>query len=136
MTSRKSERASKLVDAMLGVSLLMQGLAEIGQADASRAMIVVAVGGGAFVLLGTMLRGRLEERFRHFHATVSLIEGLMCAFVGAAAARRGTSYIQYAWFVAAVAFTCAAAVKLRTGLGRPAPSTVPAARVEQPGEGQ
>jgi hypothetical protein len=61
----------------------------------------------------------------------------MCAFVGAAAARRGTSYIQYAWFVAAVAYTGAAAIKLRKGLRSSAPSQMhDAPAPEQAGDGQ
>ena len=122
---------------MLGVSLLSQGLAEMGQADASGPLAVVALSGGLFILAGTMFRRRLEARFQHFHAAVSLIEGVLCGLVGAASAQRGTSYIQYAWLVAAVAFIGAAVIKLRkTHRSMPRPPEPGVATTEQKGDGR
>ena len=136
MKSPRSERAPRLVDAMLGVSLLMQGLADLGQANAWRPMVAVALSGGVIVLAGTIFRRQLEERFPHSHATVTLIEGVMCALIGAASARRGTSYIQYAWFAAAVAFISATVIELRKKPRSLTPSAGANGCLEHAGEGQ
>ena len=113
MKSSRGERASKIVDAMTGVVLFSQGAAEMGQADGSRALVVVALGGGALILGGLILRRRLGAQFRYFHAMVAFFEGLTCAFIGVASMQRGTNYIQFAWLLAASAFLVAAVVQVR-----------------------
>ncbi len=113
MKSQRSERASKIVDAMTGVVLFSQGFAEMGQTDGSRALVVVALGGGAIILGGLILRRRLGAQFRYFHAMVAFFEGLTCAFVGVASMQRGTNYIQFAWLLAAIAFLGAAVMHVR-----------------------
>jgi hypothetical protein len=128
MKKPRSERAAKVVDAMTGVSLFSQGFAEMGQADGSRALVVVALSGGALILAGMFLRRWLGERFRYFHAVVSFFEGLVCALVGLAAMQRGTSYIHFAWFLAAAAFLIATVVHVR-GAQRP-PMAVPQEGIE------
>jgi hypothetical protein len=109
----RSARASKIVDVMTGLSLVMNGLSEMGNANPSRALAVVALAGGGLILAALILRRRLEGRFQHFHTLVVFIEGLMCAVVGMVSMQRGTNSIQFAWMLAAVAFFSAGVIKVR-----------------------
>jgi hypothetical protein len=111
--SARSERASKVVDAMTGVMLISQGLAEMGQANGSPALVVVTLVGGAAILGGIVLRRRLGRQVRYFHAMVSFFEGLTCAFVGLAYMQRGSNYIQFAWLLAASGFLVATVIHVR-----------------------
>jgi hypothetical protein len=109
---------------MTGVLLLSQGLSESGQTSASRALIVVTLVGGILILGGMIARRRLGERFRYFHAMVCFFEGLTCAFVGVTHMQRGTSYIQFAWLLAAIGFLAATVVRARQAHRSRAPATV------------
>jgi len=111
--SSRSERASKIVDAMTAVMLLSQGFGEMGQANGSRALVVVALVGGALILGALILRRRLGAQFRYLPAIVAFFEGLMCAFVGVASMQRGTHFIQFAWLLAAIGFLGAAVTHVR-----------------------
>jgi hypothetical protein len=111
---------------LTGVSLLAKGLGEIGHADASTPLMIVALAGGALILAGAVLRRRLAGRFRHHHAMVTLFEGLECAFVGAVSVQRGTNYIQFAWLIAAIAFFGATVRHVRHAKRRSTPPVVAA----------
>jgi hypothetical protein len=113
MTSARSERAAKVVDAMTGVLLISQGFSETGQTGGSRALVIVTLVGGVLILGAMAFRRRLGERFRYFPAMVSFFEGLTSAFVGVVSMQRGTNYIQFAWLLAAVAFFAATVVHVR-----------------------
>jgi hypothetical protein len=111
---------------MTGVLLMSQGLAETGQTSGSRALIVVTLAGGILILGGMIVRRRLGERFKYFHAMVSFFEGLTCAFVGVTYMQRGTSYIQLAWLLAAIGFLAATVIRARQANRAPMPPTAAA----------
>jgi len=130
----RSERVSRAVHAMTAAALLSQGLSGLDDPSSSALPVALPLAGGALAAASAVLHRRLHGRSRYLEFASALIEAGICATVGAASMARGTRYIHYAWFVAAVAVVGGAVMKWRLTVSGPsaAPPESPAPATPEP----
>jgi hypothetical protein len=108
-----SARLTRVVDIVAGSAIVLKGLSKMDQPEPFWLLIAACLAGGTLILLGAIFHHRLKQRFHHFAAVVSLVEGVTSALVGVASVKHGAHLIQYTWFVAALGFLGAAVLRVR-----------------------
>ena len=111
--AERRERLAPVVHAMTGVALISQGLGNLGDPSSPAPLVVLPLIGGGLAVASVVRHRRRHQPSPLAEIASSMVEGLTCAVVGVASASRGTHYIQYAWFFAAVAVIGAGLAKYR-----------------------